>query len=111
MSDEELAVKYDIYCLHKHPLLSPPHEDYVVQNEVEPLKRTYADIFGSVAPKAVVVRIVSRGLFHEVDDHGTCIHATSIIPPYLARTLQHLEIDTLSVVVPGVASPVRGWRM
>jgi hypothetical protein len=79
------------HCQSIHQLEKLPHPDFVILNEVEPLKKVYLEIFGEDISALLIVKIISRGLYHQLPD-GWAVHTLLQVPAYLVKTIEHCGI-------------------
>ena len=106
------------HCQRYHQIGKTSDSNYVVMNEVEPLKKKYRDIFGEEISGALICKIVSRGLYHELPDGWAMAVAVIEVPDYLKKTIEYCGIEseyrlsqTIDNINVGPDVPIFVWKM
>ena len=110
--DGDPSVQFALHCLKHHPLQEPPDKEYVILNEVHPLRRAYSAIFKSTITDKSIVFIILRGaILEDPTCPGCYLHMMGDnIPQYARVVLKHLDIELFEKRVSGVDG-VPCWNM
>lgn len=97
MSFESKLAEFSAFCVMQIDANNPSDAEYVVTNEIQPIKVAYLRIFERNPTSATIVRIVGRNLLREIEP-GVFMHAacatTPDWPQYLLNTIAHCGVET-----------------
>ena len=93
MSLESRIAEFTALCVSKIDAKNPSVDEYIENNEVQPIKDAYRTIFGCEPSGATIVRIVGRNCLKEVEP-GIFVHSACVMPQYLLNTIALCGVET-----------------